>query len=375
MGLFDDRLINRYTVEDLEKSHPTLHNALLVWFKAFGDFDDGGLAKLVNAKSPADVERAKPRAQAAIDSIPGVVKTLHAVTAELEAALSTTAVFPERAQLEGLLESARHNRTSLVDRLPAMAASSLGSPESYETARGQAAAAVARTAQRLEEMRARSEDTTKSYRDVQPMVAELKGVWRELDQALSALSRQDQRAVRAQEDGRMRAAAMALCRNLFARKMRDRASGAWPAATIAPPGDSAPERFAAALAAANFAEAHATLAPWLARVWTADRLAEEIGRSARAIAESADLAETPPPGAYEVSANPMQYDDMRQEPASRAGVPADVTAGNYRGWFSVNIHTDEEDGYLTDIDTLATVYVLVVSTSDGERIGYLRLAE
>src|SRR5262249_47211763 len=175
MGLFDDRLINRYTVEDLEKSHPALHNALLVWFKAFGDFDDGGLAKLVNAKSPDDVERAKPRAQAALDSIPGVVKTLDAVTAELEAALAAQAAFPERAQLEGLLESARTNRTALAERLPAMAANALGSPASYETARAAAVAAVTRTADRLEEMRARSADATKSYRDLQPTVAELKG--------------------------------------------------------------------------------------------------------------------------------------------------------------------------------------------------------
>ncbi|HKW00327.1 MAG TPA: hypothetical protein VJN96_10910, partial [Vicinamibacterales bacterium] len=135
MGLFDDRLINRYTVENLETSHPTLHRALLVWFKAFGDFDDGGVAKLVNAKNPADVERAKPRAQAALDSIPGIVKTLDAVTAELEAALATGGAIAERAQLEGLLEAARTNRTALAERLPAMAANALGSPESYEAAR------------------------------------------------------------------------------------------------------------------------------------------------------------------------------------------------------------------------------------------------
>jgi len=375
MGLFDDRLINRYTVEDLEKSHPALHSALLVWFKAFGDFDDGGLAKLVNAKSPADVERAKPRAQAALDSIPGVVKTLDAVTTELETALAAPAAFPERAQLEGLLESARTNRTALVERLPAMAADALGSPASYETARAKAVAAVTRTADRLEEMRTRSADATKSYKDLQPMVAELKGVWGELDKALSALSRQDQRAVRAPEDGRTRAAALALCRNLYARKMRDRASGAWPAATIAPPGDPAPERFAAALAAGNFSVANATLAPWLVTVWTADRLAQEITQSTRATAEAADLPEAPRVGAYEVGANPMQYDDMRHEPANRTGVPAEVTAGNYRGWFIVNLQTEEEDGYLTDIDTLATLYVVAVNTPDGDRIGYVRVVE
>ncbi|HKV98639.1 MAG TPA: hypothetical protein VJN96_02385, partial [Vicinamibacterales bacterium] len=235
--------------------------------------------------------------------------------------------------------------------------------------------AVVRTAERLDEMRARSADTTKSFKDLQPMVAELKGVWHDLDRALTALSRQDQRAVREPQDARMRASALTLCRNLLARKTRDRASGAWPAATVAPPGESAAERFAAALAAGNAAAAQATLAPWIAGVWTADRLAAQLAQSAKAIADGSDLAEVPPAAAYEVSANPMQYDQVAQEPAYRKDLPAEVTAANYRGWFVVQIQTDEEDAYLTDVDTLATLYAIVVSTPAGERIGYLRFAE
>jgi hypothetical protein len=45
---FDDRLLNRYTVEDLEKTHPALFTALQAWFKAFSDFDDTSLANLAS---------------------------------------------------------------------------------------------------------------------------------------------------------------------------------------------------------------------------------------------------------------------------------------------------------------------------------------
>jgi hypothetical protein len=58
--------------------------------------------------------------------------------------------------------------------------------------------------------------------------------------------------------------------------------------------------------------------------YTVDRLAEEIRRSAQAIAESAVFVDTPPAGAYEVSTNPMECDAMRQESAHRTSVPADV---------------------------------------------------
>jgi hypothetical protein len=367
---FDDRILNRYTVEDLEKSHPPLHSALQAWFKAFGDFDDTSLAKLIAARGQAEIEKWKEKGQAALASIPSVVETLDGVILELDSALSR-GQFPERSQLEALFDSARKNRKALVDA-PAFVAKALGSVGAYDATRSEAAAAVARTAKQLEEMRDRSADESRSYRELQPLVEELKKTWAALDHALEPLSRQDQRAVREPQERRLREAAAALCRNLFNRKMRDRASGAWHAPEIFEPGDSAPERLAAALARGDFAAAHATLAPWVAAQWPAERLAEEYTRTATEIAAGFDMTWPPPAGAWEVGSNPLSLEDLRSEDND---IAPEVTAENFLGWFPIQILTEEEDAYLTDLANLASLYTVAVSTSDGERIGFLRFEE
>jgi len=144
---------------------------------------------------------------------------------------------------------------------------------------------------------------------------------------------------------------------------------------IAPPGESAPERFAAALARGDYAAAQATLAPWLAGVWTAKRLAQEMLRWGREIAAGFDVAEPPPVGGYQVGSNPMRYEDVRQDRSGGEMVPAEVTAENYRGWFPIQIQVEEEDASLTDIDYVARLYAIAVTMPAGERIGYLGFEE
>ena len=39
------------------------------------------------------------------------------------------------------------------------------------------------------------------------------------------------------------------------------------------------------------------------------------------------------------------------------------------------ILTEEEDAYLTDLDFVASLYVIGVSTPTGERIGFLKFEE
>lgn len=368
---FDDRLLNRYTIEDLEKTHSALFTTLQAWFKAFSDFDDTSLGRLIAAKGRSEIDKWKDKGRAALATIPSVVRTLDAVIQELESALSK-GQFPERAQLEELLDSARKNRSALVEQAPALVAQALGSVAVYDATKSEAAAAVARTAKKLEEMRDRSADASRSYRELQPLVEELKRTWAALDHALETLARQDQRAVREPQDARMREAAGVLCRNLFDRKTRDRANGAWPAPTIFDPGDSASERFAAALARGDFAAAHATLAPWVADEWTAERLQEEYTRTATEIAAGFDMPEPPPAGAWEVGANPLSLEDLRSEDND---IAAEVTEENFLGWFPIQILTEEEDAYLTDLANLASLYTVAVSMSDGERIGFLKFEE
>jgi hypothetical protein len=371
--VFDERLLNKYAVEDLAGAQPRLHAALLAWFAAFGDFDDTSLDRLLHARGPDEVERWRVPAQAALGAIPELVQALDGVVVELEAALAGAEVSPERARLEALLQSARLNRTTLAERAPELVARALGATASYEDARATATAAVEHAARRLSQLREQSEDTSRSYGELQPLFAELQLVWQDLNRALAPLARADQRAVRGSQEDAMRAAATALCRNLFQCKMKDRARGVLPAPEITPPGDSAPEQLAAALARGDFVAAHATLAPFLANAWTAERLATELRQSARDVADASHLAEPPPAGGYQVSANPLDYVAVRA--LSNHVVPAEITAANYRGWFIIQIQTEAEDAGLTDIDYLANLYVVALGTPAGERIGYIAFGE
>jgi hypothetical protein len=369
--VFDDRLLNRYTVEDLEQSHPPLHSALQAWFQAFSDFDDTSLAKLIAARGQSEIDKWKEKGIAALKSIPAVVHTLNGVIGELKTAL-TAGDLPERQQLEALLESAKKNRWALLEQAPDLVTKALDSARAYDETKSEAAAAVARTAKKLEEMRDRSADESRSYRELQPLVEELKNVWAALDHALEPLSRQDQRAVREPQDARMREAAGALCRSLFDRKMRDRSNGSWPAPEIFEPGDSAPERLAAALARGDFAAAHATFAPWVANEWTVERLQDEYNRTATEIAAGFDMPEPPLAGAWEVGSNPLSLEDLRSEDND---ISEEVTEENFLGWFPIQILTEEEDAYLTDLANLASLYAVAVNTPDGERIGFLKFEE
>lgn len=371
---FDDRLLNRFTVENLRSGFPALHHALATWFTAFGDFDDTSLTKLIAARGPADIERWRQAAQTALAAIPAIAQTLDMVEEELNRALASCEACPERQQLVDLLDSARVNRVTLVERAPALAAGAIGSAS--DSGRLAAAAAhVERAVRQLDRMRARSEAPDRPYRELQPMVAELRALWATLDRELAALSRGEQRTVRAPHEGRLRESAGVLCRNLFARKTRDRAAGIWPLPEISAPDDRVPERFAATLARGAYADAQGMLAPWLVGQWSPERLAEEMGRSVRTVMEAAGLRQPPPPGAFLVAVNPMRYEDVRQLSRDAAPIPSELTAENFRGWFPVRIQTEEEDAYLTDIEDLVRLRVATVSSPAGERIGYIEFEQ
>lgn len=365
---FDDRLLNRYAVEDLAASHPALHAALATWFSAFGDFDDASLGRLIAARSPDDVDRWKAKGEAALASIPGLAATLDAVLQALEAARPGEAL--DLGRLEGLREAARINRTMLVERAPALVAAALASAGGYQQMRAGATAAVEQTAERLEALRGQAADGSRSYRELQPLLAELQSTWQALHRSLSGLSRADQRAVQAPLEPRMLAAARALTRDLFLAKMRDRAAGTWPTPEIPGPGAAIAEQFAAALARGDVAGAHGLLAPWLARAWSVEHLAATLHRAAREIATEFELPEAPPVAGYQVDRSPLRYADLRSNAAAQP-VPAEVTEPAYRGWFRVELQTEAEDAYLTDVDHLARLDLVIVDTPEGERIGHL----
>jgi hypothetical protein len=372
---FDDRLWNPYAVENLQQSHPELHEKLRIWFDAIRDFDDTSLLKLINAKGADEVGKWREKGAAALEAARSVALRLEPVLRTLEQALAVATPFPEREQLSGLLEAALRNRAALLEQAPALVSEALASATAYAGSKAAASRAVEDAAKQLDAMLARSSDVSKPYRELRPMVAELAETWSVLDRALAPLSRQDQRVARSAQQERMSAAGRALCRNLFLAKMRDRKSGAWPMPEIAAPGDSAAQRLGAAIAARDFPAAADTLAPWLRDEWTVERLGREFDKSAAEIATGFDLGEAPPPGAWLVGSNPMTYQDVRHQNDAGAPVPVEVTAENFIAWHPMEIRTEDEDEYLTDIGCLMKLYTITVRAPEGQRIGHLAIAE
>jgi hypothetical protein len=370
---FDVRLWNPYAVENLEQTHPAVHAALKAWFNALQGFDESSLEKLVSARTPEEVAKWRAKGEAALASAPSVTATLDTLIRELDLALSGTPG-QEQEQLEGLKQSALANRAALVERAPALVAKALAAPAPRGDVKDAAVRAVNEAVSRLEAILAQSKDPGRPYRDLQPLVGQLRALWSDLDQALAPLSRNEQRAVRGEQNARMVLASSALCRNLFLAKMRERKSGRWPLPEVRAPGHSAAEQFAAALARGEYSKAHGLLAPWLRHEWPAERLQEELERSAAAIAAGFDLAEPPPPGDYSASVNPMTYANVREADTSGA-VPSEITADTFRGWFPIRIQTDDEDSYLTDLDCLFSFFAIAVEANGREQSGYLRLEE
>jgi hypothetical protein len=271
-----------------------------------------------------------------------------------------------------LLASARRNRTVLLEEAPVLVAEALASSPEYARQRAGAVAAVDAAAERLNAMRARSDDEATPYAELAPLVGQLKELWAGLDRALAPLSRGEQDAIRGERAEPMTTAAKALTRNLFLRKMRDRGRGDWPAPEVLP-GETAPERFASALAGGDYGQASTLLAPWLEEEWTAARLEEEMSRSVAEIVAGFDLPVGPPAGAWEVGSNPLDLAALKEDESE--AIPEDVSEANFRGWWPVQILTEEEDGWLTDIGYLATLFVIAVELDGQERIGYLRFGE
>jgi hypothetical protein len=368
---FDDRLLNPYAVDDLAAIRPALHRALQAWFSAFGDFDDTSLTKLLAARTPAEVERWRTKAEASLASIPSIVATLDAAIREIEAAQTDRSARIDPSRLHDLRQSAETNRVTLVEQAPALVAAALGAATGSDDGGAEAALVIERAVSRFEALRVRSEADSAPFRELQPLVALLQDTWNDVNRELATLSRPDQQAVRASGQARMRSAARAICDNVYRRKQHDRAAGRWPMPAIPSPGDPVPERFAAALARGELTAAHALLAPWLATAWTAEGLAAKVRESAEAAAAGLELGAPPPVAAWYVGQNPLTYGSVRASASLAAEVPGEVTADNYRAWYIIEWLTDDEDGYLTDLDSLARAYVAVVGTPDGDRIGHL----
>ncbi|HKV73611.1 MAG TPA: hypothetical protein VJN95_03765 [Gemmatimonadales bacterium] len=367
----DARLWSLDRFRALEASHPSLYLGLKSCISAFGRVDIAALERLMAARGAEAVEPARRAGEPALHTATIVGGMLSQLIGRVEKAVADAGGTGD-PELAVLLEAARRNRTALLDEAPSRIAEALASSPEYARHRAAAVAAVDAAALHLELLRTRSARADAKYAELAPMVGDLKEVWAGLDRALAPLSRQEQDSIRGPKLEAMGAAAREIAGNLFGRKMRDRAAGDWPAPEI-PPGESAAERFAWALASRDFGTAGRLLAPWLAADWPAGRIEEEFTREVEASVAGFDLPAAPPPGAWEVGSNPLDLAGLREDLSEP--VPAAINEDNYRGWWPIQILTEEEDGWLTDLAQLVSVYVIVVELGGRELIGYLRFGE
>jgi hypothetical protein len=70
----------------------------------------------------------------------------------------------------------------------------------------------------------------------------------------------------------------------------------------------------------------------------------------------------------------MSYAEVRNL-GDAERVPEEITAENFLRWVPIQIQTEEEDGYLTNIEYVLSLYTVAVSFDGAERIGYVKLAE
>lgn len=373
----DDRIYNPYSVEDLAQTHPPVFAALETWFKGVRQFDDGPLLRLIAARGPEEVGRNRAAGEAALAHLPEFAGNLDPLIAALEQALAQeTAGSSMHRRLSELLEAARHNRKELLERAPALVAQAIASAESYSAAVQRAEALVDATAKKIEAMARASQNSTKSFAELRPMIEELRRIWEQLEAGLAGLPRQEARRIRSTQEPRMKTAASTLCSNLMSSKMRARSSGLLPALGVTAKRDSVVDRFAIALLRGDYQTACALMATWLQKIWTAESLRQRVEEEYAAIAGDSGLPVAPPPGDYEAGSNPLGIADLRRlRGSSRPLIPAEVTEENFLGWVPLSIMPEEEDSYLTNMGYLLSAYVIPVREAGEQRIGYLSLGE
>ena len=167
----DDRLYNPYSVEDLAQTHPQVFAALETWFKGVRQFDDEPLLKLIAARGPEEVGKNRAAGEAALAHLPEFAGNLDPLIAALEQALAReTAGSAMHLRLRELREAARHNRKELLERAPMLVAQAIASADSFSTIVQRAEALVDATAKKLETMARSSEDSTKSFTELRPMI-------------------------------------------------------------------------------------------------------------------------------------------------------------------------------------------------------------
>lgn len=68
-----------------------------------------------------------------------------------------------------------------------------------------------------------------------------------------------------------------------------------------------------------------------------------------------------------------QLPSLREKPSWKPEsrpIPADVTEGNFRQWMTIQLQTSDEDQQALGLDYLTELWLIVVETGQGLRVGY-----
>jgi uncharacterized protein (DUF934 family) len=129
--------------------------------------------------------------------------------------------------------------------------------------------------------------------------------------------------------------------------------------------------------ARDWAGVHAMLAPWLRASWPVDRVQRFFEDEYRIAleangAEGLHYPEYPEP---QLDGNGFTKATQLREPISFAGgkvrdVPVEVTDDNVRYWMKVQLQCSDEQMERLGFDSFCEVWMAVVQTGEGLRVGY-----
>jgi hypothetical protein len=321
---------------------------------------------LITTREPEEVQKYRGAAEAVMVALPQLASRLDPVIAALQDALARSVPDP---RFEGLLEGAKNSQRTLLERAPDLFAAALRRVENVDAERARAADLARTTTEALEAMAAQSADTTRTFAELASVLAEHYRRLRELNAALDDLPRADARAF--QRDSRRATASAALCRNLYAAKMRDRAAGRLPLPSKTAEGTGAAHALAVAIIAADYDAAHALLAPWLRAQWSPEVLRARISARYALVAAASEDKTLPPAADYRASRGLFELAELRNGKA--VSVPDEVTEESFDGRWYLEILSEEEDAFFTGIDQLASFWLVAVKTDGGPRVGSLEI--
>jgi hypothetical protein len=122
---------------------------------------------------------------------------------------------------------------------------------------------------------------------------------------------------------------------------------------------------------------HAMLAPWLRASWSVDKVQRFFEDEYRATLQANGAQGLRYPGypEPELDGNGFTKATQLREPISFAGgkrrdVPAEVTDDNVRYWMKLRLQSSDEQMDELGFDCFCEVWMAVVETAEGLRVGY-----